>query len=187
MPTPAPTEKIPLPKKYAWLDAEPGPRLLKEFIKVYGTAEKKGSESNPTILWWAKQIGLDRAYKDDAIAWCGLAMGYVAGQAGWDHAPRGNALWARNWLFWGNKADKPMLGDVLVFERGSGGHVGLYVGEDSECFHVIGGNQSDVVSIKRIEKTRLLGSRRCAWRINQPENVRKVVLAADGAVSANEA
>lgn len=121
-----------LPAVYAWLDAELGPRILTEFIKVYGIAEKPGPQSNPTILEWAKIVGLEKAYRDDAIAWCGLAMAYVAGQAGWDNAPRGNALLARNWQYWGNPADTPMLGDVLVFWRedreGTFGHVGVYVG-----------------------------------------------------------
>lgn len=177
---------MPLPRNYTWLQDEPGPRLLTEFLKIHGTAENKGSASNPTILWWAKQIGLEQAYRDDAIAWCGLAMGYVAGQAGWEFAPRGNALWARNWLHWGNPSPTPMLADVLVFKRGSGGHVGIYVAEDKECFHVLGGNQSDMVSIKRIVKQRLLGARRCPWRINQPENVRRITISASGEVSTNE-
>jgi uncharacterized protein (TIGR02594 family) len=175
-----------LPKKYAWLEEESGPRILKEFLKIYGTTEAKGTANNPTIMWWAKQIGLEKAYKNDAIAWCGLAMGYVAGQAGWDYAPRGNALWARNWLFWGNEPKVPMLADVLVFKRGSGGHVGLYVAEDKECFHVLGGNTSDRVTIKRIVRNRLLGARRCPWRINQPANVRKIVTSPDGEITSNE-
>ena len=81
--------------------------------------------------------------------------------------------------------------DVLVFWRGAAsgfnGHVGLYVGEDRDAFHVLGGNQSDRVMIKRIATNRLLGSRRCPWRINQPATVRPVVLAASGALSTNEA
>lgn len=82
----------------------------------------------------------------------------------------------------------PMLGDVLVFARGRvSGHVGVYVGEDATAYHVIGGNQGDSVSIKRIARSRLLGARRCPWRVNQPSNVRRVQLAASGAVSANEA
>lgn len=180
-----------LPPAYAWLNREPGPRLLLEFIKVYGTAELTGPGSNPTILAWAKSVGLDRVYRDDSTAWCGLAMAYVAGQAGWDNAPRGNALLARNWLHWGNPAVKPMLGDVLVFWRGSPngskGHVGVYVGEDATAFHVLGGNQDDRVSIKRLERTRLLEARRCPWRINQPFNVRSVQLAPNGKLSTDEA
>ena len=176
-----------LPKPYAWLAAEPGPRILTEFIKVYGTSELKGPGSNPSILLWAKTIGLKDSYKDDAIPWCGLAMAYVAAQAGWEYAPRGNALWARNWLYWGNEAKVPMLGDVLVFSRGSSGHVAVYVGEDAEAYHVIGGNQGDRVSIARKPRARLLGARRCPWRINQPANVRRVFLDAGGALTGSEA
>jgi uncharacterized protein (TIGR02594 family) len=178
-----------LPKKYAWLSQEPGPRLLCELLALYGTVEAAGPANNPLILSWASSIGLGKVYRSDAIAWCGLTVAYAAAQAGWDHAPRGNPLWARNWLSWGDSVapGHPMLGDVLVFARGRGGHVGLYAAEDQDCFHVLGGNQGDSVSIKRIAKGRLLGARRCPWRINQPANVRRVFMTADGAVSTNEA
>lgn len=181
----------PLPNAYAWLNDEPGPRILTEFIKVHGTAEDTGQGSNPTILAWARDVGLERVYRDDEIAWCGLAMAYVAGQAGWENAPRGNALLARNWQHWGNSVEVPMLGDVLVFWRGSQsgtkGHVGVYVGEDEGAFHVLGGNQGDKVSIARLDRKRLLQARRCPWRINQPGNVRQVHLRSSGKLSDNEA
>jgi hypothetical protein len=45
---------------------------------------------------------------------------------------------------------------VLIFERGSGGHVGFAVGQDEKHFYVLGGNQSDAVTIARIAKSRLL-------------------------------
>lgn len=176
-----------LPKEYQWLDAEQGPRILKEALAHYGVQEAPGGVNNSVILGWAKDVGLEHVYKADSTAWCGLFMAYVAGQAGWDNAPRGNALWARNWLFWGTPVGTPMLGDVLVFERGSSGHVALYVGEDTTAFHCLGGNQNDSVNIKRIGKARLLGARRCRWRISQPSNVRRVHMAASGQLSTNEA
>lgn len=174
-----------LPAQYQWLSKEPGPRILVEALKTYGTAEKPGPGSNPSILKWAEDVGLDRVYKTDETAWCGLWLAYVAKQAGWDDPV--NPLWARNWLNFGTPQKKAALGDVLVFSRGSGGHVGLYVGEDATAYHVLGGNQSNSVSFKRIAKTRLLGIRRCPWRINQPANVRAVKLAANGSLSTNEA
>ena len=175
-----------LPARYAWLAREPGPRILTEFIKVYGTAEVPGPQSNPSILSWARKVGLEKVYRTDEIAWCGLAMAYVALQAGWD--PPINPLWARNWLKFGTPVDTPMFGDVLVFSRGKvKGHVALYVGEDeADFFHVIGGNQGDAVTFKRIPRSRMLGARRCPWRVNQPSNVRRVMLAASGAISTNE-
>jgi uncharacterized protein (TIGR02594 family) len=183
------TMPIVLPKKYGWLANEPGPRLLVEMLLLHGTIEATGPADNPMILKWAKDIGLGHIYQHDAIAWCGLTVAYAAAQAGWGHAPRGNALWARNWLAWGNPVDlgKEMLSDVLVFARGTSGHVGLYVGEDKDCFHVLGGNQGDAVSIKRIPKARLISGRQCPWRVSRPANVRKVYLDSSGAVSVNEA
>jgi uncharacterized protein (TIGR02594 family) len=111
-------------------------------------------------------------------------MAYVALQAGWE--PPLNPLWARNWSKFGTAQKQAALGDVLVFSRRAGGHVGLYVGEDAKSYHVLGGNQSDKVSIKRILKVRLLGIRRCPWRVNQPAGVRPVHLAATGTISTNE-
>jgi uncharacterized protein (TIGR02594 family) len=174
-----------LPHRYRWLLSEPGPRLLTEALRLYGTAETPGPQNNPSIMAWARKVGLAKIYRTDATAWCGLFMAYAALQAGW--VPPVNPLWARNWADFGTKARTPMLGDVLVFTRGKGGHVGVYVGEDADAYHVLGGNQSDTVNIKRIAKDRLIEARRCPWKINQPGNVRRVHLAATGALSKNEA
>jgi len=175
-----------LPKAYAWLADEPGPRILLEGLKTFGTVEKPGPGNNPSIMSWAKATGLEKVYKADATAWCGLWMAYTALQAGWE--PPLNPLWARNWLNFGVPQKEAALGDVLVFSRGgASGHVGLYVGEDAGAYHVLGGNQSDRVMIKRIAKARLLGIRRCPWRINEPLAVRPIVLAAAGSLSSNEA
>lgn len=176
-----------LPKAYAWLAAEPGPRILLEGLKTFGTVEVPGPDDNPAIMAWAKATGMAKIYKKDSTAWCGLWMAYVSLQAGWDLPV--NPLWARNWATWGTHIDKnkSMLGDVLVFERGSSGHVGIYVGESPTVFHVLGGNQSDRVMIKPIAKDRHLETRRSPWRVNQPGNVRRVDLAMTGALSTNEA
>jgi len=69
-----------------------------------------------------------------------------------------NPYWARNWLHFG-KAVNPSLYCVMVFERGSGGHVGFAIGQDDNTFLIFGGNQSNSVSITRITKNRLLGAR----------------------------
>ncbi len=69
-----------------------------------------------------------------------------------------NPYWARNWLLFGQHT-KPASGAVLIFERGSGGHVGFAVGQDDTHFYVLGGNQSDTVTVARIAIPRLLGAR----------------------------
>lgn len=173
-----------LPARYAWLDQEPAPRMLLEALKLYGTLEAPGAADNPTILKWAQEVGLQRTYTHDAVPWCGLFMALVAQRAG-KPIPDG-PLWALNWATWGDASGQPMLGDVLVFVREGGGHVGLYVGEDRGAFHVLGGNTGDAVSIARIAKQRLHAARRY-YTIAAPPNVRPVLLAVSGALSTNEA
>ncbi|MFN8828837.1 MAG: TIGR02594 family protein [Labrys sp. (in: a-proteobacteria)] len=174
-----------LPKAYAWLNDEPGPRILREALALHGVKEVVGTGSNPLILGWAKECGLDDVYRSDATAWCGLFLAVIAKRAGWSVPD--SPLWALNWGTFGTKSDQPMLGDVLTFSRQSGGHVGLYVGEDASHFHVLGGNQGDQVSIVRIARVRMKAARRSPWRVKQPDNVRPVTLNATGApVSTNE-
>ena len=173
--------------KYAWLNKEPGPAILKVAIDNYGITEIPGPKHSNTILGWAKKIGgwIASYYTNDEIAWCGLFVGFCAQEAGFPFNQ--TLLGAKNWLNWGNPVKEPMLGDVLVFSRDGGGHVGFYVGEDKECYHVLGGNQGNQVNVTRILKSRLAGARRCKWKVAQPANVRKVFLEASGTVSKNEA
>jgi uncharacterized protein (TIGR02594 family) len=178
-----------IPPEFLWLADEDGPRVLKEMLKLYGTIETPGPGNNPLILRWAEAVGLGHVYRSDETPWCGLTMSYACAQAGYDYAPRGNALWARNWLAWGNSVPlgKEMLGDILVFQRGNAGHVALCVGETATHFWILGGNQNDSVNIKSKAKADLLSGRRCAWRVNQPDNIRKVFMLANGQRTSNEA
>lgn len=169
----------PLPSAYRWLADEPGPRMLVELLKLYGTKEAPGVANNPEILAWAKEVGV--GYPADEVAWCGLTVAVAARRAGWDSKPGGNPLWARNWGGWGTPQKLAMLGDVLIFPRGAGGHVALYVGEDDTHYHILGGNQGDAVSIVRKLKTPILAIRRAPWTLIQPANVRRVFLSPAGA------
>ena len=60
---------------------------------------------------------------------------------------------------------QPITSAVLIFERGSGGHVGFAVGQDDTAFDVLGGNLSDAVAVASIAKSRLLGAR---WSATAP-------------------
>jgi uncharacterized protein (TIGR02594 family) len=166
-----------LPAKYAWLTKEPGPKMLREALAEYGTLEfLRGT--NPKITSWAHECGIG-AYSTDAIPWCGLFMAVSAKRAGW--ARPGNPLWARDWATWGKpRVGGALLGDVLVFPRGSGGHVAMYVGEDATHYHILGGNQSNMVCIVRKPKKPILAVRQAPWRVGQPSNVRRVFLSPSG-------
>ena len=98
-----------------------------------------------------------------------------------------NPYLARNWLKFGVET-MPRLGAVLVFWRGSkngvSGHVGFYVGQDPGTYHVLGGNQSNAVTITRIAKSRLLGAR---WPMTDSSQTQSQQLAAAGEIRTNEA
>lgn len=173
-----------LSKPYLWLAKEQGPRHLLKAVELLGVTEVVGKENNPTIMGWANEVGLSDIYKSDETPWCGLFVTvcfYRAGRVGVK-----SPLWALSWNQFGQKVEVPSLGDVLTFVRDGGGHVGFYVGEDKTCFHVLGGNQGNSVSIVRIPKTRLSQARRPEY-INPPSGIRKVILEPNGAVSINEA
>ncbi len=184
----APT--IQLPAAYQWLSAlSTMPRTLSEGLALLGVQEVVGKGSNRTIISWRDELNQSGVpivgFGDDDIPWCGLFAAIVAHRA--CKAVPASPLWARHWTKFGWAAEVASLGDVLVFQRpGGGGHVGFYIGEDARCYHVLGGNQSNRVSIARIEKSRCIAVRRPQYRI-PPSSVKPYRLAASGGVSKNEA
>lgn len=169
---------------YEFLQKETAPKILVEAVKMIGTKEIVGAKHNPTILGWAEELDLDKVYKSDEVPWCGLAVAYACHRAGLKVVS--SPLWALSWAKWGTEVSEPMLGDILTFKRNGGGHVGIYVGEDKECYHVLGGNQGNQMCVSRIAKARLYKARRTAWKVAQPKSVRKIQLSSSGTISTNE-
>lgn len=164
------------------------PRTIQEAVKLYGTKETPGDRDNPEIMAWRDELnaagGKIHGYGGDEVPWCGLFAAIVCHRAGKEVVKE--PLWARNWAKFGVKSPEAGLGDVLVFARGNSGHVGFYVGEDAKCYHVLGGNQSDMVNVTRVEKARLLAVRRPVYR-NMPATVKPYQLLPGGSISTNEA
>jgi uncharacterized protein (TIGR02594 family) len=115
---------------------------------------------------------LDKAFRLDAseTAWCGAFVGMVIATALPKEPLPANPLGSRNWLKFGKPLSDPQIGAIAVFWRGSKtgwqGHVGIVVGHDKTHLHILGGNQSDSVSIARVAKSRLLGYR---WPVTYPD------------------
>ena len=136
--------------------------LLKVAMNEIGEREIKGSQHNQRILQYAKEANFENI-KDDETAWCSVFMNWVAKQAGLQTS---NSAMARSWLNVGFDVRDPEPGDVVVFWRDSRsshfGHVGIYLGYslDAKRIYVLGGNQSDSVSVSAYPTERLLGFRR---------------------------
>lgn len=175
-----------IPEQYKFLNDIPDlPRIVKAGLSQLGTKEISGTGNNATILSWAKELNISNTYNADSIPWCGLFVALCVHRSG--RKPVENPLWARSWAQWGKREQVAMLGDILVFSRtGGGGHVGIYIAEDKDCYHSLGGNQSDAVTITRIKKIRCISINRPVYE-NQPASVKQYFVSASGQVSTNEA
>lgn len=165
----------------------PDPHWLTRARAYVGLAEVPGKKHNATILKWWKAI--KAAIVDDETAWCAAFVGGVLEEAG---IKSSRSASARSYLTHGSKIEKPAVGCIVVFWRGSkegwSGHVGFVVGRDQNGnLMVLGGNQGDKVSIKPFGKDRILGYRwptglaPLDYRYNLP------LYTSDGKLSTNEA
>lgn len=130
--------------------------LIPPWIEVakslIGTKEFPGSKSNDVITDWAKVIGgdVEDDYTTDSIPWCGLFVAYCLAESG--IKPVDKPLWALNWNHFGESLKTPVFGAIISLHRTGGGHTGFVVSQDKSYWHVLGGNQSDMVSVTRINK-----------------------------------
>lgn len=179
-----------LPAEYKWLESLPDgepPKVIVEGLSLMGMTEIAGKDHNPAILGMARALGIDAIYKSDEVAWCGLFAAYCLTRAGKFIPLKGwDLLRALKFKAFGIPVSEAMLGDVLIFQREGGGHVGFYIAESKNSYFVLGGNQSNKVSITEIDKNRCAGIRRPVY-INQPRSVNKYVLTSTGQLSTNEA
>jgi len=171
--------------------------MVAEALRFWNLHEYPGPANNPVIMGWVDEIkaipgkSSVAVYTDDTNqAWCGLFMAHLAHATGQQFPD--DPLWALSWAAFGTPSPQAALGDVLVFNRYNrqgkliGGHVGLYIAEDDDAFHVLGGNESDQVKITRVERGRLRSPRRPAYPSGLPANVKPLQVSADGALSQNE-
>jgi len=139
---------------------------------------------NATLKAWLRSDGATLG--DPAVLpWCGDFVETCLGLTLSEPAPA-NPYLARNWLNFGRPCGI-VRGAIAVFWRGSPrgtkGHVGFVAGSDATAIHVLGGNQSNTVSIARLDRDRLLG---CRWPETYPMTGQTVEMAPDGHLSEDE-
>ena len=148
--------------------------------KLVEVKERKLSHSNPAFkaasyLGYAERTHraeLKELMDIDPVRteWCAAFVNSVLEESdipsNKDHA---YPLTARAFLDWGQRVSKDDIkpGDVVVFPRGNQGwqgHVGFYLRSATingvEYYYILGGNQSNKVSIDLYKASRALGIRR---------------------------
>lgn len=144
-------------------------------------------ESNPKLKAFLKSDG--RTLGDpELLPWCGDFVETCIRLALPDEPIPANPYLARNWLSAGVKCPEPVVGAVAVFWRGTktgtSGHVGFVVGADAKYLSILGGNQSNTVSVARLDRARLLG---CRWPATAGAITVAPMGAAVGDITTNEA
>lgn len=137
------------------------------------------------ILRWAKDINAPEWYDDSDKPWCAVFLNRLMMACQLPMAGKGfELLRARSFESWGVPLVVPSFGCVMTFRRPEGAHVGLYLGEDTTRYCVLGGNQSNSVSTSWITKDRLTSMR---WPAGLPAHEGRVWLTGTGPTSENEA
>lgn len=135
---------------------------IHDLIKAeLGIHEEPGAVANDRIIEYAKHTTLKAT--SDEIAWCSSLANFVVDSAGFSGT---HSAAARSWLDWGKVIDKPILGCIVIFDRKDASN--LNAAHVAVCDHpdisngiirVIGGNQSDSVSVARFPVSKVLGYR----------------------------
>ena len=123
-----------------------------------GQSEIKGPIANPRIRAMFADAGHPHTVSDE-VPWCAAFVGAVLTRSG--IKPTGS-LMARSYLAWGAPLQVPREGCIVVLTRGSNpaaGHVGFFVGSRDGYVTVLGGNQSDRVSVQDFSEAGVLGYR----------------------------
>lgn len=134
------------------------PPWLAAAWRELGQKEIAGGADNARIVGYFREAG-HASVKDDETAWCAAFLGAMLERTG-QRSTR--SLRARSYVTWGAGIDVPRLGAVAVLTRGSDpalGHVGFVVGETDDALYLLGGNQSNAVTVQAFSRSRLLALR----------------------------
>jgi len=143
--------------------------------RFLGIEEVEGAISNPQISAWLNHEGTSWNMRDE-VPWCSAFASWICWLLDLPRPPKTDRLRARAWLLVGTPVpiEEAAPGfDVVVLKRGKGtqpgpevlqapGHVGFLAGWQGLDVLVLGGNQSDSVTVARFPRGQILGIRRLA-------------------------
>jgi uncharacterized protein (TIGR02594 family) len=158
------------------------PKWMEEARRRIGEREIRGPRHNKWIAEGWGRLGA-RWFNDDETPWCGFFVAHCIDYAGLPYPSASLFPRALAWNDWG-KPCPPAVGAVVVFQRPGGGHVGFLVGHNAQNYYVLGGNQSDMVNIQPIAKSRAVGIR---WPASLALPASGLPVMSGGTVSTNEA
>ena len=134
------------------------PMWLDEAWRLHGIHERRGRVDHPEIMSLYHEIG-HPGIAHDETPWCAAFVGACLERSG---RLSTRSLMARSYSHWGTALQAGRLGAIAVLSRGSDpalGHVGFWVGATASKLFLLGGNQSNTVSVAAYDRNRLLDFR----------------------------
>ena len=157
-------------------------RIARSYL---GLSEIGATNKHPTIDAWAKSLSGKWLIGQP---WCGTFCAQVFKEAGLSAKVPKDFFRAKEWEKAGTKLDKPAYGCVVTFKRDGGYHVGFVVGKTKTgMLKVLGGNQSDGVSIAAFDPKRVTSYRWVSSGSVPYEHRYDLPVLAAGRISTNEA
>ncbi len=119
-----------------------------------GIAEISGLKNNNRIVEYHSVTTLKAT--DDETPWCASFVSWCLERSGYKSTKSASA---RSYMTYGLTLQKPVYGCIVVLKRGlsqTSGHVGFFIGELERHYVILGGNQSNSVSVETFLKHNLL-------------------------------
>ena len=134
------------------------PRWLALAWGDLGVAETPGADHTRRVVRYYADVGHAQITNDET-AWCAAFLGSCLERAGLAST---RSLMARSYLTWGEPLGEFRTGAIAVLSRTADptlGHAGFLIGETADSIILLGGNQSDAVTVEVFPRSRLLGLR----------------------------
>ena len=156
---------------------------IKDSKPLLTAAEKLGLEERRDRAELREYTGVDPVRTE----WCAAFVNAVLNESGipGSESVSDVPLMARSFLTWGDKVNKEEIraGDIVVFPRGNKGwqgHVGFYIRTIDRngvpYYAILGGNQSNKVSIELYRASRALGIRRSEQQVSIPTELAELTV-----------
>lgn len=124
----------------------------------FGQREIAGPGTNARIAAYFRDAG-HAEITDDETAWCAAFVGAMLKRSG---IAGTGSLMARSYSRWGRPCEPPRCGAIAVLSRGSDpalGHVGILLAITPATIILLGGNQSNAVTVEAYDRGRLIALR----------------------------
>lgn len=156
------------------------PIWLLAALSCLGTKEKARGDSG-AIQMFFRLVGSD--VRSDSVAWCAAFVGACFERVGIRST---RSLMAKSYLSFGKHISEPRVGAVAVFNRTKDpafGHVAFVLRWTDSSVYILGGNQTDAVTIERRARSSVVEYR---WPSEDPaptvefDRALPAILAAEG-------